>query len=243
MSKLGITTPWSSPFIWSRFVQNLGQMVAAFDAPGWDCDVYFGRGIDPASRHIDGCIQARDGGCDALLFVGADQVHPVDMLNRLVARHEQTGGGAIAAAVPFRGYKAGQGMRPFQPIAWRVRDGATVDTGTYPPDVLELVDVDAPPELERIDAAPTAVLLFPVDALARLAHPWFWELRDTRTMQRVTDTDSPFSWRLAREAGVALWLDKSIKVQHLHTVAIDDTYQYRFPELAGGSTECVSWQW
>lgn len=243
MKTLAVTTPWSSPFIWSRFVENLGQMVAAFDRPGWSCDVFFGRGIDPASRHIDCCIQAQDAGCDAIVFVGADQIHPVDMLTRLVARHEETGGGVIVAAVPFRGYTEDQGMRPFQPIAWKLKQGAPVGEDIPAREMLELVEVGEGPPLERIAAAPTAVVLFPTYALDRLADPWFWEIRDNYTMQRLTDTDSPFVWRLGTEAGIPVWLDKTIKVKHLHTVAIDDTYQYRFPELAEGGAPCISWPW
>lgn len=220
--KLGVTTPWFSPMMWTEFVRNLSRLVARFDQG--EVDVHFGRGIDPASRHTDCCLWAQKNGCDLTLFIGADQIHPLDMLNRLVKRFMETGGAAIAAPVPFRGYVEGKMDRPFQPMAWRLKGEVTEDA--YIPELLELVDVDAPPEFEKIDVIGTGVLLFPTEALEKLALPWFIEARDPVTMQRISDTDTQFVWRLGQEAGLALWLDKTIDVKHLHAFQIDRTYQH-----------------
>ena len=51
-------------------------------------------------------------------------------------------------------------------------------------------------------------------------------------MQRVADMDTRMVWRLAFEVGAQVWVDTTIKVRHLHTFEIDDTFQDRFADWA-----------
>jgi len=232
MHKLAVVTPWGSPFIWSKFALNLAQMLGAFRREGWEVDAHFGRGIDPASRHIDCCIQALEGGADLICIVGADQIHPVDMLGRLVDRYYETGGGVITALVPFRGYVAWQDMRPFQPMAWRLRNGSggvREFRGQHlDADMMDIIQQDEPPELERVDIIGSGVLMFDRECLEAMKPPWFYDYRDPVTMQRVADTDTRFVWRLRSEVQAQVWVDKTIRVRHIHPFEIDESFQHRF---------------
>lgn len=234
MYQLAVVTPWASPFAWTKTGLNIAQMMARFRRPGWQATVHFGRGIDPASRHIDCCIRAMEAGADLICFVGCDQIHPLDMLDRLVDRYFETDGGVISALVPMRGYIARQNMRPFQPMGWKlVAEGRVehIRNIEEQPDLFRAVDPDSPPDLERVDIIGSGVLLFDRECLAALKPPWFYDKRDLHTMQRVADTDTRFVWRLRTEAQVQVWVDKTIRVKHIHPFEIDETFQYRFDDM------------
>jgi hypothetical protein len=231
--KLALVTPWASPFIWTKFALNVGQMLARFRRPGWETQFFMAQGVDPAARHVNVCMQALDWQADLVCIIGADQIHPVDMLDRLVDRYEETGGGVISALVPFRGYVAWQDMRPFQPMGWRIRcDGVQeFQNSDTTPEMFEAVD-PADGDLQRIDIIGTGVLLFHTDYLRELRPPWFYYRVNPQTMQRIADMDTQFVWRLRSEAQAQVWVDTTIKVRHLHTFEIDETYQERFADWA-----------
>jgi hypothetical protein len=231
--RLAVVTPWSSPFIWTKFTENLANLLAAFRRPEWAAHFFMGRGCDPAARHVDMCQQGLDWGADVLCIIGADQVHPLDMLNRLLDRYYATGGGVISALVPFRGFVAGQGMTPFQPMGWRIRSGKgglrEFQGLDQAPDMFEPIDPKAG-DLQRIDVIGSGVLLFDRAVLEALKPPWFYYHVDPITMQRVADMDSRFVWRLRDEVQVDVWCDTTIKVKHIHPFEIDDTWQARFAD-------------
>lgn len=230
--KLAAVSPWSSPFTYQAFTKNIAQMIAAFRRPGWEIDYFMGRGCDPAARHVDCCLQALDWGADLICFTGPDQVHPVDMYDRLVDRWEQTNGrGVITALVPFRGYRGDQDMEPFQPMGWRLEcEGIRECRGmAKDPDMFKSVRREDG-EFQQLDIIGSGVLMFAAEHLRALKKPWFYYKVDVETMQRVADMDTRFVWRLKTEAGAEIWVDTTIMVRHLHIFQIDDTFSDRFKD-------------
>ena len=236
--KLAVGFPWSSPFVWTGFAEtmlNLERPRAVRLPLGalepLETKFFRGAGWCPARRHAHLCEQALAWGADLICIVGADQVHPADLLPRLLARWE-AGCEVIAALVPARGYIGWQDMKPFQRMAWRLKRtplalGARAET----PNDYEPID-PAAGELQEINFIGSGVLLFPADALRLLKLPWFSERFNPETMAREASMDTLFVWRLQQEAGLRVWVDTTIKVTHLHPMPIDETFADRFPDWA-----------
>ena len=239
--KLAVVTPWSSPFTWRKFTENIARMMAQFRRSMWTADFFMGQGCDPAARHVSMIDQALDWGADLICIVGADQVHPLGMLDRLLDRHQEKHGDIIGALVPFRGYVPWQNMKPFQSIGWRLQcDGVRECRGmTADPDMFVPIDPDGA-EMQRVDIIGSGVLMFHRDHVNALKRPWFYYKVDPRTMQRVADMDTKFVWRLRIEAGATIWVDTTIKVKHVHDMEIDETFPERFKdwEEHGDPTIC-----
>ena len=225
---------------------NLARPAEARNALGQmePLDVRFFRGAGwcPARRHASLCEQALTWGADLICVVGADQVHPPDMLCRLIARWNE-GYAVIAALVPARGYVGWQDMQPFQRMAWRLKSSAVgLGTGTLDPNEFEPID-PAAGDVQPINFIGSGVLMFHRDHLLALALPWFAEEVDPQTYQRTACMDTRFVWRLQVEAGAKVWVDTTIKVRHLHTFEIDESYPERFADWAkpgvGDPTVCV----
>jgi len=235
MMKLALVTPWSSPFTWKKFTQNVADLLTTFRRDEWGAKFFMGRGVDPAARHVDMIQQGLDWGADLICIIGADQIHPEDMLNKLIDRWYETEGGVISALVPFRGHVSWQDMRPFQPMGWRIV--ANNDNGkirefrgySQDPDMFEPIDPEAG-DLQRVDVIGSGVLLFHRQDILALARPWFYYKVDPETMQRVADMDTKFVWRLREEAQSQVWVDTTIKVKHIHDFEIDESFQYRFDD-------------
>lgn len=232
--RLAVTTPWSSPFVWTKFAQNVANMLASFRRPDFEAQFFMGRGVDPAARHVDMIMQGLDWGADLICIIGADQIHPLDMLDRLIDRYIETQGGVITALVPFRGYVSWQKMKPFQPMGWRIV--STNGNGHQPqefigmgrnPDMFQPID-PADGDLQRVDVIGSGVMLFDRETIEALAKPWFYYRVDPETMQRVADMDTRMVWRLRSEVQAQVWVDTTIKVKHLHAFEIDDTWSDRF---------------
>jgi len=232
--KLGIVLPWSSPFMFSLTVDSLlnlrhphGIELRHFRSSGW-C---------PAARHINGCAAAMRWGADLILILGTDQVYDEDLLCRLVARWKE-GYEVVSALVPARGFVGWQQMQPFQPMAWRLKANAPGDL-TYrvfggqhdTPDLLEAIDPKAG-NMQRIHFIGSGVLLFHRDHLLALKRPWFSEMVDPLSYNRLANMDCRFVWRLHHEAHAQVWVDTTIKVKHLHVFPIDETYSARFADWA-----------
>ena len=244
---LALVTPWASPFIWSKFAKNAVDLLTNFtqkyyrcDQGDWETAFFMGRGVCPASRHNDMVQQALDWGADLICIVGADQIHPVDMLGRLVDRYYETNGGVISALVPFRGYVSWQQMRPFQPMGWRFKgEGGLIEVKglSETPQFWHAID-PAEGDLQRVDVIGSGVLLFDRETIEALRKPWWYMKVDPETQQRVADTDTWMVWRLRSEVGAQVWVDTTIKVRHLHTFEIDDTFQHRFNDwMEEGATD------
>ncbi len=242
--RLAVVTPWASPFIWAKFSTNLARMLARFRRPGWEVDFFAGRGCDPAARHVDMCLQALAWEADVICIVGADQVHPLDMLDRLIDRHEETGGGVISALVPFRGYVPWQHMQPFQPMGWRLRNDSRERVKEFKgmdetPEMFEAID-PAAGDLQRVDVIGSGVLLFDRETILALKKPWWYYRVDPETMQRVADMDTKMVWRLRSEVQVDVWVDTTIKVTHVHDMEIDDTFRKKIQRKRDGQTVWVT---
>ena len=229
--RLAVGYPWSSPFVWTRFAEHLPNLRRP---AGVDVRFLRGAGWCPARRHAHICEQALAWGADLILIIGADQIHPDDLLERLVERHRQ-GCEVIAALVPARGFVGWQDMKPFQPMAWRLKrqtgDAAAVNQALHTPNEIEAVDVGAG-ELQEINFIGSGVLLFPARLLERLPQPWFAEEVDPTTYQRTACMDTRFVWKLQEQAHARVWLDTAIRVRHIHAFEIDETFQDRFADWA-----------
>jgi len=230
MQRLAIGAPYNSPFIWRKFTQNLADMLCNFRRADREVRFFFPNGVCPASRHNDLLQRGLDWGADLLLIIGADQIHPVDMIDRLIDRFEQVDG-VITALVPFRGYVSSQQMKPFQPMGWHLRcEGLREFRGmSQDPDMMVPVDPEAG-DLQRIDVIGSGVLLIHRDHLLSVKQPWFYLRVDPVTQQRVADTDTRFVYRLRTEAGAQVWCDTTIKVRHISDIEIDESFQERFAD-------------
>lgn len=229
--KLAVGYPWSSPFVHTAFADHLPNL----ERPeGYEVRFFRGAGWCPARRHIHLCEQALAWGADLICIIGTDQVHPRDMLPRLVSRVENDGCEVITALVPARGYVAWQEMKPFQPIAWRWKHSSVPVLRGYSGmatdrDMIEVVRPEDG-DLQRVDFIGSGVLMFQRDHILALSPPWFSEMVEHKTQQRLSNMDCRFVWRLAMEAHAKVWVDTTIKVKHLHTFEIDETYQDRFAD-------------
>lgn len=235
--KLAVGYPWSSPFAWTAWAEHLPNLRRP---AGYDVRFFRGAGWCPARRHSHIVEQALDWGADLILIIGADQIHPEDMLERLVARWEEHGG-AIAALVPARGYVGWQDMKPFQPMAWRFKRTSTNNVRSIQQrpyrgmkvdaDLIEVID-PAAGELQEVNFIGSGVLLFHRDHVLALKRPWFVETIEPQSYQRLANMDCTFVWRLQREGHARVLVDTTIKVRHLHAFEIDETFSDRFADWA-----------
>lgn len=249
--KLAFGIPWSSPFAWQRHyatMMNLARPARARNVLGeyepLETRFFVGQGWCPARRHADLCEQALAWGADLICVMGADQVHPEDMLTRLVARWDE-GYEVISALVPARGYVAFQDMQPFQRMAWRLKPGASSDAPrlSATPQI-EVIDPDAAP-VQEINFIGSGVLMFHRDHLLALRQPWFSENYNPVTMQRLASMDTTFVWRLQTEAGAHVYVDTTIDVRHIHAFEIDPSYSERFADWAQqgvGDPRICNWE-
>lgn len=229
--KLAVGYPWSSPFVYTEFAEHLPNL----ERPeGVDVKFFKGKGWCPARRHVDLCEQALDWGADLICIIGADQVHPQDMLPRLYKRFEE-GYDIVACLVPSRGYLPWVNMKAFQPMAYRFKTSEETGTTkirqyrdyTRDSDMLHIIKREDG-EMVKCNFCGSGVLMFHIDYLLSLKKPWFFETVETETYERLACMDSTFVWRLQSEAGGTVWIDTTILVEHLHTFHIDDSFQDRF---------------
>jgi hypothetical protein len=104
----------------------------------------------------------------------------------------------ITAMVPARGYIGWQDMRPFQPMAWRLKRDANGNRLVLPryrkdgeafsitTDMMEPID-PAAGDLQECDFIGSGVLMFPADVLRGLRKPWFFETVDPTNQQRIAN--------------------------------------------------------
>lgn len=241
--KLAVGYPWASPFIYSAAAENMVNL----ERPG-ETRFFRGMGWCSAKRHLDICEKAIAWGADLICIIGSDQIHPEDMLPRLVARFEQ-GYEVIGALVPARGYFEHQDMKPFQPMAWRFKKSNQIEPIrefrglARDPDMIEIVH-RADGDVQSVNFMGSGVIMFHRDHLLALRKPWFYETVDQETQTRIACMDTKFCWRLQSEAHAKVWVDTTIMVKHLHVFEIDDTYQERFADWgqAGGDPDICDYR-
>ncbi len=234
--KLVVGTPWSSPFMWTKYVDAMLALHRPQEARSYvgieplEVDFVRGTGWCPAKRHVDLCEKALEKGADLICIVGADQIHPPDMLLRLIQRWNE-GYEVISALVPTRGWIEHARMRPFQPMAWRIpsneKNRIKMQQFEDVEKFVELVDPDDG-EIQKINFIGSGVLMFHRDHLLALEKPWFFETVEHETQRRIACMDTKFVWRLQIEAGAEVVVDTTIKIRHLHDMEIDDTFQHIF---------------
>lgn len=253
--KLAFGVPWTSPFVYTRFadsVINLRRPQRARPVLGQlgyreplESRFFRGSGWCPARRHTALCEDALAWGADLICILGADQLYPEDLLERLVARWDE-GYEVISALVPARGYIGWQEMEPFQRMAWRIKAGGLAEADALlRGEAQNTVEVIRPEDgdVQRINFIGSGVLMFHRDHLLALKRPWFEENINPETYERLASMDTGFVWRLQTEAGAKVWVDTTIPVQHLHTFAIDDSFGPRFADWkqkdAGPADVCM----
>jgi len=231
--KLAVGYPWSSPFVYTEFADTSLNME---HPAGCEVKYFRGTGWCPARRHIDLCEQALEWGAEIIIIIGADQSHPPTMLKQLMKRWHE-GYELVAALVPVRGYVAWQNMKPFQPMAWRLKtsnETGSMDTRCYrgmdkDADLIHVVKREDG-EMVKANFIGSGVLMFHRDHLLALKKPWFKETIIEESQKRIANMDCTFVWRLQDEGGATLWVDTTIQVKHLQIFGIDDTYSERFSD-------------
>ena len=225
VDKLAIGYPWVSQFVWTLFAENAMNLQRPENSR-W----FRGVGWCPARRHAHICEQAVEWGASHILIVGADQVHPEDMIPRLIKRVEDDDCEIITALVPARGNVVKMRMKPFQPMAWRWK--ANTKPREYrgydlDRDMFEVIDPKNG-DLQKVDFIGSGVLMFPVDDLLMMKKPWFYEQFDKETYVRQASMDTRFVGKLKSVSGGQVWVDTTIQVGHINPFVIDRTYQDRF---------------
>ncbi|MHA2067056.1 MAG: hypothetical protein ACXABY_22030, partial [Candidatus Thorarchaeota archaeon] len=229
-TKLAVCTAWGSPFCWTHGAYNMMNL----ERPeGVEVKFLPGFGRDPARRHMWGIEKAIEWGASHICFLGADQMHPMDILPRLTA-HIENGWPAVAAMVPSRGCLKIHGVeKPFSEVAWTWRE-ENQKMATFTLEHLKEV-TPADGDLIEIVSIGSGVLMFDIQLLHALEKPWFKEYPADERSWRPAIMDTYFCWRLVTEAGGRILCDTTIKVVHLDVFPIDDTYSERFhdwPEKA-----------
>jgi len=227
VDKLAIGYPWVSQFIWTFFAENAMNLQRPANSR-W----FRGRGWCPARRHINICEQAVEWGASHILILGADQVHPEDMIPRLIKRVEEDDCEIITALVPARGNVVSMEMKPFQPMAWRWKSNAKprqYRSYDLDRDMLDVID-PKDGELQKLDFIGSGVLMFPVDDLLMMKKPWFYEEFDPERYMRKASMDTRFVGKLKMVSGGQVWVDTTIQVGHINPFIIDRTYQDRFED-------------
>lgn len=226
--KLGVFWPWASPFAYTGFTENVVNLKRP---EGYEVRFFRGDGWSPARRHTDGVEKALAWGADLILCIGSDQTYPEDMLVRLVNRYKETDGDVITALVPFRGYVNWQNMKPFQPLAWKVKDNNLREFRGMDRDSDKMEPINpANGDLQKVNVIGSGVLLFDRKHIESIKRPWFFEMIDKKTYRLIGDMDSQFIWRLQLEGKATVWVDTTIKVEHLSVFSIDESFQDRFDD-------------
>lgn len=215
VTKLCIGWPWEPPMVWSRVVDNFLSLQRPENS-------FWVRGIGqyPARRHIDLCEKAIMGQASHLLILASDQIFPLDIIPRLIARVENDGCDVISALVPTNGHTPK--VKYFQKCAWVQNESGKL--GDW-----DLINTSKD-ELIRITAVGSGVLMFPTFALSQVLKPWFREHFNPENYERIHCMDTEFVHRLELEAGLKLWADTTINVRHWIPFPVDETFEKRFED-------------
>lgn len=236
MPKLAVCIPWHPPFVYRDFVVSA---MSVSPPDGYEMEPIWSGGWCSAARHNNGTDQALKWGADVILFMDADQTFNRDAVQRLIHRMDTDKRDVMAAVVPQRGYVASQPMEPFQSMAWRLKDPADLSkmgkaTGwTMPHKFMDVIDPDEAP-VQQVNLVSTSFFAIRTSVFPKLSRPWFFECVDPRTWNRYSNMDTAFVLRLQKEAGVSIWVDTTIPIEHRQVFGIDRTFPGRFKDWADG---------
>ena len=211
VTKLCIGWPWQPPMCWTKVMDNY----LSIERPQNSFWVRGGGGTT-ARRHIEICEKGQEAGASHILILGADQIHPIDMIPRLIKRVEEDKCDVISASIPANG-KPGK-LRYFQRSGW-VRSRSEN----------RLVNLDVSKgELQKIATIGSGVLMFPTVALDDMMKPWFKDFCDPETLEFSGITDTEFVTALAFSTKMKIWVDTTIDVKHLLPMEVDGSFEERF---------------
>jgi len=89
-------------------------------------------------------------------------------------------------------------------------------------------------ESQQVHVMGTGILLMKAEIFKGLTLPPFSELiLNDGTYRRIPVQDAHFVFRCTVESGAKLWLDTTIKAQHIDYFPIDRTYKRRFKDKKG----------
>lgn len=216
MRKLAVCYPGDTPMVYMLAFQSIVNI-----RNPEDCEVQWFRGVGwcQARRRAHAAEQAIEWGAELICCLDVDQVYEPDILERLVARHDE-GYRMIAAMVPGRGYVSASNDKPFQRLGWTIRDGQFV--------MIDPADGD----VQEADFPTSAAILFRSDDLQKLNKPWYFFTYKPDTWKQVHGEDGTFALRMKREVGVQGYVDTTIRVGHVHQFEIDETFSERFADWA-----------
>lgn len=177
-------------------------------------------------------VHADNGGIDALrndivekslqlnathlLMCDTDQIYPVDTIRKLMAHKLKVVGAKVNRRYP-----------PFDPIIMRIENGA-------------YVPVDYEPEsLVECDATGGGCILFDMEVFRKLPYPWF-RFQKNPDNGMVIGEDIGLCQDL-KSAGYKIYVDTSIHVDHLTTLAVNDATHnlYRACKSAQAAKEAL----
>lgn len=156
-------------------------------------------------------LQAQRDGFTHVLFLDADMVWPSRVLERMLRHHDQ---GIVGGNYFLKG-------EPFAPVAMNQILETKGDVDYYGR-VIEYGDA-----LEPVLVLGMGCTLIPVAVLDRIGpRPWFHYQDDAEGWPSVSE-DVPFC-KKAREVGVPILLDPTVKCGHVTTEVIDERFHHRY---------------
>jgi hypothetical protein len=225
--KIAVCTAWGSPFSWTHSMYNLMNL----DRPeGVQVKFIPGMGRDPARRHMWGVERALQWGASHICFLGADQMHDMDILVKFT-KHIEDGWPAVTAMVPARGWVRGPEVNaPFLKFAYGWKDDVDLSSPKFSTNYLKMVTPKDGDYVEVVVIGSGAIM-FDVQLLYMMDKPWFREWAEVdENAWRPAAMDTFFCWRLVVEAGAKILCDNTINIIHLDVFPIDESYSERFSD-------------
>ncbi len=228
--KIAVCTAWGSPFSWTHAAYNMMNL----ERPkGVEVKYIPGFGRDPGRRHTWGVEKALEWGASHVCFLGADQMHDLDILVKF-CKHIEDGWPMVTALVPIRSWVNYKGAdKPFMRLAWKWKESAIQNGLTdakFHADYLDIID-PKDGDLQEAVVVGSGALIFDMALINALEKPWFREAEPDENGWKPATMDTTFCWRLVREVGGRMLADCSIKVVHLDVFPIDETFSERFADF------------
>lgn len=172
----------------------------------------------------DAAVQtAMAEGYSHLLFLDADNVWPTDVVERMLAHHDQ---GIVSGLYVQRG-------EPYAPIA--LTNGVRPE-GSCVTHYWHNQDVIGAKGLQEVQAVGMGCTLIPMAVFDQIGpRPWFHYEPDDAGWPLVSE-DIPFC-RKAREAGFTVSVDPEIRCGHVGVFVVDDRWALRYQRAREATVE------